>query len=593
MEHETKGFDEKEEYKKLFKIRDEIFMNIQATMQSSRMEFFNSNMKIKPPLKQKPLGPQRYPQALSKTFLKHKQLPGPSQISLEDDKSRLERILRARIEKRKADAKLLMDQEPSKKHIEQKTFPSQVHYKKNIKSWEEIKQNKQTSSCDTIMSCSDTQKGSSPDLKRSQELSASKSSSYHNEESKYDEKCNENSEQVIDFSSSSMAIPGLRVSSHIYEENMEKSTMPTITQNVKESTHNNKPISSNSSIKSPSLSLESKLTCHEFQTYESNIQNTSRSSSFEYKPRSPTSRLHLFPQSSPKAAENINESEKLTETKSVSESKLHYSHATKEDSKIEDEKKNLKENKRINDYRERDDISNSTKQHPYESYKQVTSPRLMHWKRDFYPYYQRRSTPTWHGPQNYLSHYLPRDDPFTYYPDRAYFSTHPPPPIGPHNPYTGPYDYDPYYMSEFPPMRPSLSPRMTHLYPPHLARFPHASPFPQSPSMHRYTHDRHFAPAYPPHPYAQHPLPRYDDSMAFSYDSGHFYQPSRSTYEWENLRNYDLSMDHSISHPLNFREQYETILPYESYLHTQQSSLNTKGSISDMNNESTHWNRVS
>ncbi|EMR08842.1 hypothetical protein PNEG_02629 [Pneumocystis murina B123] len=594
MEHETKSFDEKEEYKKLFKIRDEIFMNMQATMQSSGMEFFNSNMKIKPPLiKSKSLGPQRYPQTLSKTFLKYKQLPSPSaDVSLEDDRSRLERMLRARIEKRKADAKLLMEQGPSKKHIEQKTFSSQIHYKKNIKTWDEIKQNKEASNCDMIFSPSDIQKDSSPDLKHTQKLSVSKSFAYHNEESKYNETYNENNEQAIDFSSSSMAIPGLRVSAHICEENIGKSTMPTITQNVKENTRNNKVISGNSSIKSPSLSLESKLTSHDFQTYESNIQNTSRSSSFEYKPRSPTSRPHLSLLSSPKVAENIDESEKLTETKSVSESKLHYSHITKENSKIEDEAKNLKENKRIDCYTEQGDTSNSTKQHPYEPYKQITSPRPMHWKRDFYPYYQRRSTPTWHGPQNYSGHFLPRDDPSTYYQDRSYFSAHPPPSIGLHNLYTGPYDYDPYYISEFPPIRPSLSPRMTHLYPSHSIHFPHASPFHQSPSLHRYAHDKYFTPAYLPHPYLLHHSPRYDDSMTFSHDSGHFYQPSRNTCEWENLRNCDLSIEHSTSYPLSFREQYETILPYETYLHTEQSSLDTKHSINDRNNESTNWNRV-
>ncbi|KTW31376.1 hypothetical protein T552_00021 [Pneumocystis carinii B80] len=593
MEHETKSFDEKEEYKKLFKIRDKIFMNMQATMQSSGMEYFNSNMKIKPPLiKPKPLGSPRYSHTLSKTFLKYKQVPGPStQISLEDDKSRLERMLRARIEKRKADAKLLMEQGPYKKHVEQKTFSNQIHYKKNIKSCDEIKENKETSSCEANLPCTDIQKESSLDLKHTQELSVSKPF-YHNQESKYDTRCNENNEQAIDFSSSSMAIPGLRVPTYIREENIEKSTIPTITQNAEENTHNNKVISSNSSIKSPSLSLESKLTSHDFQTYESNIQNTSRSSSFEYKPRSPTSRLQLSLISSPKASESIDQSEKLTETKSIPESKLHYSHITKENSKIQDNAKNLKENKKIDGYTEQDDSSNLAKQHPYEPYKQITSPGPMHWKRDFYPYYQRRSAPTWHGPENYSGHFLPRDDPSLYYPDRAYFSAHPPPPMGLHNSYTGPCDYDLYYTQEFPPLRPSLSPRMTHLYPSYSTRFPHASPFPQSPSLHRYTHDKYFTPAYPPHPYLLHHSSRYDDSIAFSRNSGHFYQPSRNTYDWENLRNYDSSIDHSTSHPLNFREHYETILPYETYLHTEHSTLKTSHSINDRNNESTHWNRL-
>lgn len=590
-DHKANGFDEREEYKKLFKIRDEIFVKMQETMQSSEMGFFNSNTRFKgPPTRTKHVEQPKYPQALSRVASKHKQSSSLSvEIPVEDNRNRLERMLRARIEKRKADTKLLVGQSPSKKHIEQRAFSSHVHYKKNKESWDEIKQITKTSSYNEELSSRNIQEIPSIDPEHVQESSVTESSRYQNEKLKSNQTYNENKEELTpDFLSKSMAIPGLRVSAHICEENTPGSnTEPTITQNIEEKNIYNKDILENLTTKSPNLSLESKLMSHNFQTHESNTQNISRSSSLEYKPRSPNSHLHLSHLLSPKITEDATETERLTKAKSVSEPRSHCSGTTNENPQSANHLK--KENKRIDNYAELGNLYNLAEHYNYEPYKQTISPRSMYFRNDFYPRYQQPPTHTWYGSQNYPGHFFPEDKPYVYFRNRAYLSTYQPPPIGLHDTSSEIYDYSSYYMPEFSPIRPPISSRMTHFYPPHPMRFPHVSPFPRSPSLHRYVHDKYSSHSYSSYPYSMYPPSRYEDSMAHPHDSAYFYQHPRNAYEWEDPVDYNPHPERPMPRSFDLGPRYGTEMPYETYVRTE-PGFNTKQT---MDHQSKNWNQWS
>lgn len=561
MDYETKDFDEKEEYKKLFKIRDEIIMNMQTVVQPSGVGFFNPNASFgTTSMKSKPLEAPKYPHNLSETTLKHKHLSAPSGVSAKEDRNRLERVLRARIEKRKADAKLLTEQGPCKKYSEQRTFSNQVHYRRNKEPWD-VKPNTRSLSYDTTMSYSNTEKEINLNSKQVQELPASGSSLDHNEELKEHQTihqtiyCENKNTSTVDFLSTSMAIPGLRVSAYISEENLEKPILaPIISQDIQEKNIQHDQVTSNNSpINLPDLPLESKLVSYNFQTYESSTQNRSRSSSLEYEPRSPNSHLHLSPLLSPKTTVNVVEPEKLTKVDSISEP-MSYCQATNENMQSANQQKGSKENKKIDNCVKPDDSSNLTEQHNHESHKQAVSPRSMYWRHGYYPYYHRPSTPVWYNSRNYPSHFFPDENPYIHFQDRVYHSTHFPPPVGMR-------DYDHYYMSEFSAMRPPLSPRITHPYPLHPIRYSHMRPFPQSPPLHGYQYSKSSTPAYLHHPYPHHTPIRYDDSMGYGQDTEHLYQ-SRNIYQWEDPREYDHPSIRSGTRPIGFTSRYEGTQSY-------------------------------
>lgn len=236
MGHQTEGFDEKEEYKKLFKIRDEIFMNMQAAMQSSGTGFFNTNMPYGSFLiKEQPYDPSKNSRTSSEEAVNYKSPATSASIGIlsKDEKNKLERSLRARIEKRKADVRLMNEQGSSKKHIEQRTFSNQIHYRKTKESWDGTRANTKGPNYDTA-SHFHIQRGTPPAPKHQQEPHVSESPSYHTEKPKNKQIYCENKDEIaINFLSKSMAIPGLRVPTNMYEENTEKlTTTPATTQNA-------------------------------------------------------------------------------------------------------------------------------------------------------------------------------------------------------------------------------------------------------------------------------------------------------------------------------------------------------------------------
>ncbi|KAG5438437.1 hypothetical protein PCANB_002926 [Pneumocystis canis] len=595
MDIETKGFDEKEEYKKLFKIRDEVFMNMQATMQLPGSGVFEPNMHHEySSFKDQTSELPKHSYVLSEVGIKHKYstMQTPCGIPIKDDKSRLERALRARIEKRKADFKILNEQGPPKKHNEQRLLSNQVHYRKNKEFGDKIKSNAKGPHYDTVSSYPVMNKGAHFSPKHIQELSAHESPVYHTENSKDNQTayCENKDESSSDFLFTSMAIPGLRVSANVYEEeNTEKSISTSITtQNIEEkSAHENKDLSNNSSVaKSLDLSLESKLISHDFRTYEPDTQNKSGSSSFEYKPRSPNSPLHLSPLMSPKIIKNVIESENFVNSKSISEPGQ-CSRISGENMQNTDDEKDLKESKRLDSYLESANSSNLIEQHNHQSYREIAPSRSMYWRRGLSPYHQRPFAPSWCDSRDYLGPFIPDEDPYVYYRDRAYC---PVPSVPPES--VKFRDYDPYYTPEFTSMRHSPSLSGIPPYPTYPMRFSQTRLFPPSSSFHNYPYSKHIVSPYPPSPYQPPISLRYDDSINYRPDSRYFYQSSRNSYDWDDFQGYYYSEPRSSIHSMGSISRYETI-PYQMHLQSDEINLNTKQSSGQRENdwERTQWNR--
>ncbi|KAG5518376.1 hypothetical protein PMAC_003173 [Pneumocystis sp. 'macacae'] len=536
MDPQTKNFDEKEEYKKLFKIRDEIFMNMQTAMQSSGIGVFNANMPYGSSLVK---GQLSEPLKSSYTFpeetanYKHP-VTSSTGISTKDEKNRLERALRARIEKRKADIRLISEQGPPKKHIEQRAFSNQIHYKRNKEPWDGTRANAKGLNYDTLSNL-DVQKGLQSVSKHLQESSVSEPLFYHTEKPKNDQitYCENKDELATNFLSNSMAIPGLRIPINTYEENTEKSaTTPTTTQNMQEKSTYNEDVLNNSSPKSLNLPIKSKLISNDSQTYKSNVQSRSRSSSFEYKPRSPNSHLHLSPLLSPKISETNTESQKL-KSNSTPESKSHCSQTTNENPQNAAHIRDSKAKEASENYIGLDIPSNHPEQHNHRSYKEIMSSKSFYWKHDLSPYYNRSFIPPWYGIRDYPGPFPSEDDPYIHYRDRAYFSALPAPPV--------PIDFHshgPYYPPDLSSTRHPSFFQTPHPYLVHPLRFSHSRPLPHSPPLPFYQHPHPHPFSSHPHFYPPHSSLRYDDSSPYS-DPRYFYPPLHNFCDQDLFHSYN------------------------------------------------------
>ncbi|KAG5439715.1 hypothetical protein PCK2_000755 [Pneumocystis canis] len=593
MELETKGFDEKEEYKKLFKIRDEVFMNMQAMLQLPGPGNFDPNMPYGyAPAKDYPLKLPKYPRVLSEMNVKHNYptMPASCGMSIKDDKSRLERVLRARIERRKADSRILNDQGSSKKHIEPRLVSNPLHYRKNKESGDRIKSNTKGPSCDAMPSYPVVNKGAHFDPKHAQELSAHEFPVDHPENSKENPTtyCENRDESSTDFLFTSMAIPGLRVSANVYEENTEKSVSTSVTTQKAEekgACYKKDLLNHSSVAKSPDVSLESKIVSHEFKACEKDTQNKTGSSSLEYRPRSPDSPLRLSPLISPKRVKNVTEYEKLTNSKSSS-GPGQCPHMTSENMRNTDEK-NLKERKRLDNYPEPANSFNLIEQHNHQPYTEMMPSRLMYWRHGASPYRQRTFASTWYDSRDYPGPFMPEEDPYVYYRDRLYG---PPPPVPPES--VKFRDYDPYYTSEFPSIRHSPSLSRIPPYPTHPSRFPHARLCPPSLPFHHYPYSKHLSSPYPPLPGPPPISLRYEDSMNYRPDSRYLYQLPRGSYEWDDIQGYYGPEFRSSIHSMGSISRYEAI-PYEMPLQAEEMDLDTKHPSGQRENdwERTHWTR--